>query len=72
MITIENIFKDLPKKPQELNNFSTSIINKYNRTMKISVVSGGFDPIHSGHIKYLNAAKGYGEILIVLLNSDEY
>ena len=40
--------------------------------MKISVVSGGFDPIHSGHIKYLNAAKEYGEILIVLLNSDEW
>ncbi|MEC8218029.1 MAG: adenylyltransferase/cytidyltransferase family protein [Pseudomonadota bacterium] len=40
--------------------------------MKISVVSGGFDPVHSGHIKYLNAAKGYGEILIVLLNSDEW
>ena len=27
--------------------------------MKISVVSGGFDPIHSGHISYINAAKEY-------------
>jgi len=26
--------------------------------MKISVVSGGFDPIHSGHISYINAKKG--------------
>ena len=25
--------------------------------MKISVVSGGFDPIHSGHISYLKSAK---------------
>ena len=25
--------------------------------MKISVVSGGFDPIHSGHIAYLRSAK---------------
>ena len=25
--------------------------------MKIAVVSGGFDPIHSGHIDYLKAAK---------------
>ena len=31
--------------------------------MKISVVSGGFDPIHSGHIAYINAAKEYGDIL---------
>ena len=31
--------------------------------MKIIVVSGGFDPIHSGHIEYLKSAKGYGNKL---------
>ena len=40
--------------------------------MKITVVSGGFDPIHSGHISYINAAKKYGEYLIIALNSDEW
>ena len=40
--------------------------------MKISVVSGGFDPIHSGHISYINAAKAYGDYLIIALNSDEW
>ena len=40
--------------------------------MKIAVVSGGFDPIHSGHIAYLNAAKNEGDILIVALNSDAW
>ena len=40
--------------------------------MKISVVSGGFDPIHSGHIHHINAAKNYGEYLIVALNSDKW
>ena len=40
--------------------------------MKISVVSGGFDPLHSGHISYLNSAKESGNYLIVLLNSDEW
>ena len=40
--------------------------------MKIAVVSGGFDPLHSGHISYLNAAKKSGSSLIVLLNSDEW
>ena len=39
---------------------------------KISVVSGGFDPIHSGHISYIKSAKKYGEYLIVALNSDEW
>lgn len=40
--------------------------------MKISVVSGGFDPIHSGHISYLKSAKKIGDYLIVAVNSDEW
>ena len=40
--------------------------------MKVSVASGGFDPIHSGHIAYLNAAKKQGDTLIVALNSDAW
>jgi len=40
--------------------------------MKISVVSGGFDPIHSGHIAYLQSAKEISDYLIVALNSDEW
>ena len=39
---------------------------------RVSVVSGGFDPIHSGHIDYLKAAKEFGDILIVALNSDNW
>ena len=38
----------------------------------IVVVSGGFDPVHSGHILLLNSAKTYGNYLIVGLNSDEW
>ena len=38
----------------------------------ISVVSGGFDPLHSGHISYLNEARKYSDFLIVLLNSDKW
>ena len=36
------------------------------------LVTGGFDPLHSGHIDYFNAAKELGEILIVGLNSDDW
>ena len=39
---------------------------------KIVVVSGGFDPIHSGHIKLIKAAKLLGDMLIVGINSDEW
>ena len=40
--------------------------------MKIVIVSGGFDPVHSGHISYLKDAKNFGDKLIVALNSDEW
>lgn len=40
--------------------------------MKIVLVTGGFDPIHSGHIAYFNAARTLGDMLIVGLNSDQW
>ena len=40
--------------------------------MRIAVVSGGFDPLHSGHINYLESAAKLGGKLIVLVNSDEW
>jgi len=40
--------------------------------MKIAVVSGGFDPIHSGHINYLQSAAKIGDKLIICLNSDDW
>ena len=38
----------------------------------IVLVTGGFDPIHSGHISYLKGASKLGSKLIVGLNSDEW
>ncbi len=40
--------------------------------MKIVIVSGGFDPIHSGHIAYFNDARALGDKLVVALNSDNW
>ena len=40
--------------------------------MKIIIVSGGFDPLHSGHIAHFKAAKELGDLLIVGLNSDDW
>lgn len=39
---------------------------------KIVVVTGGFDPLHSGHLEYFREAKKLGDILVVGLNSDEW
>ena len=40
--------------------------------MRIVLVTGGFDPLHSGHIEYLRSAKELGDKLIVGINSNEW
>lgn len=40
--------------------------------MKVVIVTGGFDPLHSGHLAYFKAAKALGDYLVVGLNSDEW
>ena len=37
---------------------------------KAIIVSGYFNPIHKGHIEYLNNAKSKGDKLFVIVNSD--
>ena len=39
---------------------------------KISLVTGGFDPIHSGHLRYFERAKDFSNYLIVGLNGDPW
>ena len=38
----------------------------------VVLVSGGFDPLHSGHIAYFKEAKKLGSKLVVALNSDDW
>ena len=37
---------------------------------KAIMVSGYFNPIHKGHLEYINNAKAQAEVLIVIVNSD--
>jgi cytidyltransferase-like protein len=38
----------------------------------VVICTGGFDPLHSGHIEYLKSAKALGNTLIVGINSDSW
>ncbi|MBQ7476038.1 MAG: D-glycero-beta-D-manno-heptose 1-phosphate adenylyltransferase [Selenomonadaceae bacterium] len=38
---------------------------------KIVFTNGCFDILHAGHVRYLTAAKNFGDVLIVGLNTDE-
>lgn len=39
--------------------------------MKIIIVSGFFNPLHGGHLDMIEAAKGLGDKLIVIVNNDQ-
>jgi D-beta-D-heptose 7-phosphate kinase/D-beta-D-heptose 1-phosphate adenosyltransferase len=39
---------------------------------RVVLVTGGFDPLHKGHVAYFQAANAIGDVLIVGLNSNEW
>jgi cytidyltransferase-like protein len=39
---------------------------------RIVLITGGFDPLHSGHIAYFKSARKLGDILVVGVNSDAW
>tara|TARA_B100001093_G_C26812003_1_gene1007981 strand:+ start:830 stop:1279 length:450 start_codon:yes stop_codon:yes gene_type:complete len=42
-----------------------------NMRRKVIAVSGGFDPVHIGHIRMIKEASEYGDVLVVI-NSDDW
>ena len=49
-------------------------MNKNKKTKKKTVVmvSGGFDPIHIGHVRLMQEAKKLGDKLVVVINNDNW
>ena len=43
-----------------------------NKKEIVVAVSGGFDPIHIGHVRLFNEAKALGDKLVVILNNDNW
>ena len=39
---------------------------------KLVAVSGGFDPMHIGHVRYIKEAKKLGDYLVVIVNGDGF
>jgi len=53
------------------NDVETFCDELRSRGNKIVFTNGCFDILHAGHVRYLTAAKNFGDVLIVGLNSDE-
>jgi rfaE bifunctional protein nucleotidyltransferase chain/domain len=41
------------------------------RGLTVVLANGCFDVLHAGHVRYLEAAKSIGDVLVVGINSDE-
>ncbi len=75
-VTLEEISEyenSLHKKSSNSKIKKASEIISYlnNTTKKIVFTNGCFDILHAGHVKYLEEAKSYGDILVLGLNSDD-
>ena len=64
----KNTSDELIKTSEELSHIVKDLKNK---NKKIVFTNGCFDILHIGHIKYLEKAKSFGDILILGLNSDD-
>lgn len=55
-------------------NIKKSIKSKKSLKPKkiVVAVSGGFDPVHIGHVRMFNEAKKLGHELVVILNNDNW
>jgi len=42
------------------------------KVKRVVAVSGGFDPVHVGHVRMFEAAKKLGDELVVILNNDNW
>lgn len=77
-VTLDEIYSyklsitDKPYKKQITRESELVALIKIIKSKKKKIVftNGCFDIIHSGHIKYLEQAKTFGDVLIVGLNSD--
>ena len=59
------------KKYLEDPNFRRIMNSLMNIELTTVAASGYFDPLHVGHIEYLEKAKSLGDKLVVIINSDE-
>jgi D-beta-D-heptose 7-phosphate kinase/D-beta-D-heptose 1-phosphate adenosyltransferase len=64
-ITVHRLSKK--KKPREIPRRGAG-----KRRKIIVAVSGGFDPVHIGHVRMFNEAKKLGDELVVILNNDNW
>ena len=62
--------KDSDSKIKNLDVLTHLIASERSRGKRVVFTNGCFDLLHVGHVKYLQKARGLGDLLVVGLNSD--
>ena len=57
---------------KEWEQKKTAPFSKEDKKEVVVAVSGGFDPLHIGHVRLFNEAKKLGDKLVVILNNDNW
>jgi D-beta-D-heptose 7-phosphate kinase/D-beta-D-heptose 1-phosphate adenosyltransferase len=68
---LEDILESENKKIRNLAQIKGIVQDYKQKGKKIVWTNGCFDLLHGGHVKYLEKARKFGDVLIVGLNSDE-
>jgi len=68
---LEDILETENKKIRNLDQIEKIVEKEKETGRKIVWTNGCFDLLHGGHVKYLEQARKFGDVLIVGLNSDE-
>lgn len=63
-------FRDLEQKIIKKDQLKSKLGREARKEKKLVLTNGCFDILHIGHIRYLEEAKNFGDILLVAVNSD--
>ena len=61
---------DTRSKIVALDTLKSKLDDHKNRRERIVLANGCFDVLHVGHVRYLEAARGEGDVLVAAINSD--
>jgi len=61
---------DTSQKILSRSELKAALDARRQRSERIVLANGCFDLLHAGHIRYLNGARGEGDVLVVAVNSD--
>ena len=69
-MTDEQLKPDAASRILERNRLIARVAIARRSGARIVLANGCFDILHVGHVRYLEAARGFGDMLVVAVNSD--